>query len=1043
MKLATNICPLFIKKFGDNRPYIRIKLFGQELLALVDTGSNSTILGSLGFSFLQHNNVPILYDNCMKVTTADGKLQDCLGYICVPLTISNVVKEVKILVIPSVKHTLILGMDFLKLFNIEVNFSSFNYMVSNETSVVNTIKSLICLSDSQKNQLEIVIEKFKDIAPEDSIGRTHLIEHEIDTGTSKPICQKQYPLSPTMRNHLNKQIDEMLELGVIEPSKSAWCSPLWLVPKSSGEFRVCFDGRKLNQVTLPDAYPMHNIDAILNKLRDACYLSSIDLRHAFFQVPLEKSSREKTAFGVYGRGLYQFCVMPFGLLNSPKTMARLIDMVIGPSLEPYCYAYLDDLIIATPTFELHLEVLNRVYERLRDAKLTINLKKSEFCLSSLNYLGYVINDKGLHTDPGKVEAIVNYKIPTTTTEIKRLIGLVGWYRRFIKDFSTVAAPITDLLHGRKKGQSIIWTSEADDAFKEIKLRLTNAPVLASPDFSKPFTIQCDASDFGLGAVLYQDCDGLDHPIAYASRSLTSSERKYTVTEKELLAILFAMEKFRSYVEGTHVTIESDHSSLQWITTLSNPSGRLARWAMRLSQYNFTIKHRKGALNVVADSLSRSVVDIAVVDISTFKPDNWYRNMIHKVMTSPEKFPTFRVENNILYKHVFSNNPIESNLTNWKIVVPTFNRPEVLKLYHDDETAAHLGMTKTLYRILELYYWPRMKKDICLYVKKCTVCAASKSSNLPRAGHMGTYKNINFPFQWISADLIGPYPRSKNGNAYALVVVDWFTKFCLIHPMPKANSKNIVKFIENEVFLIYGVPQIFSCDNGSQFISKEFKNLMQEYKVQEIFYNANYHPQINHTERTNKVIVTAVRSYVHENHKIWDASIHKVAQAIRLAKHDVTGYSPSFLNFARNVPLTGDFYGKISENSDNVVSVGEKLQLVNDIQTLPTLYVDVREKLKKAHSKYEKLYNLRKRDVEYHVGDKLWKKNYIQSNKGENFAAKLAPKFIPCVVHKVISKLVYNLRDLEGKDLGNWHVKDIKGTFYDNEENLPEDDIVDI
>ncbi|KAK9730865.1 Reverse transcriptase (RNA-dependent DNA polymerase) [Popillia japonica] len=315
------------------------------------------------------------------------------------------------------------------------------------------------LSDTQKADLETVASLYKEIGPENELGKTDLITHHIDTGNASPIKQRQYPLSPAMREHLNKEIDEMLRLGIIQPSKSPWCSPLWLVKKSNGKFRICFDGRKLNSVTVSDAYPMPLIDSIITKIRDARYLSSIDLKQAFFQIPLDKESQPKTAFAIQGRGLFEFCRMPFGLSCSPQTMCRLMDKVIGPSLEPYVFYYLDDIIICTPDFETHLIVLRKVFERLQHAKLTVNYEKCHFCRPSLKFLGFIVDQEGLRTDPDKVSAIVDYPTPKTTTQIKRLIGLVGYYRRFLKNFSALSSPITDLLRGRKKGQPITWTPE--------------------------------------------------------------------------------------------------------------------------------------------------------------------------------------------------------------------------------------------------------------------------------------------------------------------------------------------------------------------------------------------------------------------------------------------------------------------------------------------------------------------------------------------------------------------------------------------------------
>lgn len=1022
--------PICVTKPNDNRPYFNVQISGVKILALVDSGSSASVLGSSGYYLLQKLKIPIQYENYFNVTTADGTSQNVLGYISVPVCLNDVSKIMKILVIPSMTHTLILGVDFLKEFQIHVNFKDLTYNSPISLCTVNTIQTVHDLSSDDKKALDKVVNMFSEIAPSDRLGLTHLISHTIDTGDAKPIRQRQYPLSPVMQQHLNTELEKMLEMGVIQPSRSPWSSPLWLVEKRSGEYRVCFDGRKVNSVTVDDSYPMPLIDSILNKLRDAKFLTSIDLKNAFFQIPLDPASRPKTAFAVYGKGLFEFCTMPFGLSNAPKTMARLMDQVIGPSLEPFCFCYLDDIIIATPDFSTHLDVLKQVFTKLKEANLTVNLKKCQFCRPSLSFLGFVVDHQGLRTDPEKVTAILNYSVPKNTTEIKRLIGLVSWYRRFIKDFSTICSPISDLLHGRKKGQPITWTPEANQAFEEIKRRLTSAPVLASPDFTKPFFIQCDASNTGVGSVLYQESDGIDHPIAYASRTLNKCERKYSVTEKELIAVIFSIEKFRSYVQGSRFTVETDHASLLWLTNISNPTGRLARWAIRLSQFNFNIIHRKGKHNIVADALSRSITETAVLDLNKLIPDKWYNTMLTKVQGNPEKYPSYRVKNNILYKHIFNNHSLVSNVTDWKIVVPTKNRSEIFYMFHDDPTAGHFGVSKTLFRIMELYYWPNIRKEVYKYVRKCPICAANKSSNLPRAGLMGAYRNINFPFQLISADLLGPYPRSKNGNQYVLVVVDWFTKFVLVRPLFKATSAAIIKFLENDVFLIYGVPQIFACDNGTQFTSREFKLFIDKYKVQKVWYNAKYHPQINHTERVNRVIVTAIRSYVNKNHKTWDVSIYQVAQAIRLAKHDITGYPPAFLNFARNIPLTGDYYGKIAENADNMLSIGEKNQLIDDVQELPRLYVDIRKRLRQAYERNVKHYNLRKRPLRFYPGDRVWKKNYTLSNAANDYSSKLAPKYIQCNVKRVISKLVYELSDLEGNNLGNWHVKDLKENYVE-------------
>lgn len=1041
-------CPvvesLLYKKDQDNRPYLDIMLFDRSFSALVDTGSNISLVSSFVLDFVKSLSVPFVSGNDLRVTTADGHVQNVLGYLETYVTVDNISRILKLYLIPSVKHPLILGMDFLKTFNIKIDFSKFALNVpSLSLSVINTIQDTSHLSVGQTRELDSVVEKFKTISPTDRLGRTHLLKHVIDTGDAPPFKQRQYPLPQALQDHLEKEVDNMLKMGIIQESKSSYCSPIWLVQKSDKSYRVCFDGRKLNNITKnKDAYALPHIEVILSQLRDARFISSIDLRQAFHQIPLDEQSRPKTAFSVRGKGLFEYVTTPFGLVSAPATMCRLMDLVIGPSLEPYCFYYLDDIIICTSTFEKHLEILEKIFERLRDANLTVNLDKCQFCRSSLKFLGYVVDQQGLRTDPEKVSAIVNYPVPTTSTQIRRFLGMVSYYRRFLKNFSTLSSSISDLLRERKKNQPITWTPEANEAFANIKTSLTTAPVLSSPDFSKPFFLMCDASDVGIGSVLYQLEDGLEHPVAYMSKKLSKSQRKFSTTERELLAVLLGIDHFRYYLVGRHFTVITDHSSLVWLNNMKKPSPRLARWILQLSQYDFSIIHRKATGTVVADALSR-IPEVDVLDLSLLKPDKWYKNLLSRIQTDPEKFPNFKVENNIIYKHVYNKFALlDNNISDWKIVVPTDNRGEILSQYHDHPTAAHFGVYKTLQRISTLYYWPNMRNSVHRYVKRCQVCASCKPSNLPQAGLMGQYRNIDFPFQLISCDLLGPYPRSRKGNQFVLVVVDWFSKFTLVHPLSQATAPAIVKFLENNVFLIFGVPQIVSVDNGRQFISKMFKDLMKKYSVQKIWYNANFHPQINHTERVNKSIVTAIRSYCHEDHKSWDEALPQIAQAIRLSQHEVTESPPSFLVFGRNVPVSGDFYGKIADNATNQVSIANKVHRSRDIQEMPAIFDDVRKRLKTAYARSQTRYNLRKRDVRFHVGDYVWKRNYSKSDKSNFLSAKFMPKFIPCIVHRVVSPLVYELKDRSGKNIGRWHVKDLKEGIVSTDDESDSDSVSD-
>lgn len=709
--LTPVISPVCSSLPHDNRPYLDLQIHSFPIRCLLDSGASHTVIGSSGLSFLQQHNIPFTICQLpFSVSTADGTPQTVLGEVELPFSIHNVTKFLKCLVVPSITQAFILGVDFGATFNLRFDFAqnTWSFGPVSQISVLNTIQSRETLSSVQQQTLNQTIEGFSKLVSE-TLGRTSLVEHYIDTGAARPFKQRQYMLSPAMQQHLHREVNDMLKLGVIQPSNSPWSSPILLVTKKNNELRACFDGRKLNSVTVKDSYPLPHIDSILNRLRDARYLSSIDLRKAFWQIPLEESSKEKTAFCVPGMGLFEFVVMPFGLSNSPQMLQRTMERILGPDLlNGPAFVYLDDVIIASPTFDSHIATLNLICDRLSAAGFRINLDKCEFCRPSLSFLGFIIDQNGLRTDPDKVNAMVNFKTPTNTTEIKRMIGLVSYYRRFIKDFSSIAAPITSLLHHRKKGQPIVWTPEAESAFQEIKLRIASAPVLASPNFDEPFYIQTDASDVGLGAVLFQKLNGSEHPIAFASRTLTTAERKYSATERELLGVIFGIEKYRGYIEGTKFTVITDCSSLTWLHRLREPSGRLSRWCLRLSQFTFDVEHRPGCKNIIPDALSRQ---ITLLDIHSLLPDTWYLNMIDKVNDNPDQYPDFKVENKALYKHFPSILPNTSNIPDWKLVIPTDNREPLLQQMHDDPTSAHLGISKTMSRILEFYYWPKLKQSV--------------------------------------------------------------------------------------------------------------------------------------------------------------------------------------------------------------------------------------------------------------------------------------------------------------------------------------------
>lgn len=692
-----------------------------------------------------------------------------------------------------------------------------------------------------------------------------------------------------------------------------------------------------------------------------------------------------------------------------------VDSVLGYDLEPRCFTYLDDIICATETFEEHLECLETIASRLSKGNLTVNLEKSKFCHDKLKYLGFMLTKDGIQVDQGKVSAILEFPSPKNVKNVRSILGMIEWYRRFIPDFSIIAAPITNLL--KKTNNKFIWTEEAESAFNRLKVCLTTAPILATPDYSLEFTIQTDACDLGMGAVITQVQEGNERVIEYMSQKFSPAQQKYSTTEKECLAVILAVEKFRCYIEGVFFTVITDHSSLTWLHNLKDPVGRLARWALRLQAYNYNLIYRKGKLNVVPDALSRSVGSIDLIK-DDFCSDPKYNDLRNRILKNPENFPDFRCEENIIFKH--TNNP-KSYEFQWKVLVPSNLQSKILLNCHDDPKSAHGGITKTITRVKSRFYWSSMNKEIKNYVIKCEICQTTKSPHIILRNQMGEPKLPSKPWEMISIDLIGPLPRSKNGNIFLLVVLDIFSKFVLLHPIRKANSKSVIKYLENNVFMLFGVPNVAIQDNGCQFISKNYKEFLEEYEVRP-WYIASYHPQANSVERSNQVIKNAIRAYIKDSHKEWDVNIPQIGCSIRSAVQESVKNSPYFLNFGQHMKLSG----KIHEIDDALQTLdnskSERLIKLKEIRN------DIVSNLKLAYDKYSKNYNLRARSIVFKPGDIVLKRNFKLSDATKDYSAGLGLKFIKCKVVEKLGRSCYRLKDMNNKDIGIFNVKDLN-VFY--------------
>ena len=941
--------------------------------ALYDPGASRTVMGPIGLQLASACGRALTPSQGRGARVADGCSSPISGYVELPFEVAGIKKDLKVAVMPELDADCYLGVNFVREFQAILDPCSNQLLIKPAKRLVElelasvtepgvTALSALGLADvtsEERQRLQQLLD-FKLGAEPATLGCTDWVVYEIDVGDARPIKQRCYPYSPKVKEDLYSQVREMLESGVIEPSSSGWSSPVVMVKKANGKYRFCIDFRKVNAVSTADAYPLPRMDSILRKLQKARYISTLDLSSAYHQIPLKESSRPVTALTVPGMGLFHFKRLPYGMSTAGASFQRLIDMVIGPELEPHAFSYLDDVIIVSETFEEHMRWLEHVLDRIRQAGLTINREKSVFCQGEAKYLGVIVNRDGFRPDPAKIEPVLNFPAPKNLRQLRRFLGMASWYRRFLKNLAALSEPLSRLTN---KGRKYEWGEEQQEAFEKIKALLASAPMIQSPRFDEQFVIQTDASDTGIGAVLFQIIDGAERVLEFASRILTSAERNYSVTERECLAVVWAIKKFRAYVEGYEFKVITDHSSLKWLCNLHNPTGLLARWALELQGYRFIVEHKKGALNHVPDALSRMYEEdegegpsIASIAWAVSTKDEWYLRLLREVTEDPTRYPRFKVIGGQLYS--YNPDPLVQEVLGdddaWKIVVPSENRKEVLQECHDDPTSGHLGREKTLARAALRYFWPKMEAYVTQYVRQCQICQQCKPEQRAPAGLMG-HRVVERPWQVVAGDIMGPLCKSRRGYEYVLVFQDLFTRWVECVPLRKVKGEAVLKELVERVFLRYGTPEVFLSDNGT-----EFKNrVIDEYLAKKGVHHTTippYYPRANPVERVNRTLKTMIVSFVEESHQRWDEHLHELVFAYNTAKQSSTRLSPALLNYGRQPPPLSSAYREqlittAEEQQDEAVK-----RWAERVQNITKLHKHASEKSRQEHERHAKYYN---------------------------------------------------------------------------------------
>jgi len=871
-------------------------------------------------------------------------------------------------------------------------------------------------------------------------GKTSVVKHKIYVKeNTPPIKQKYYNVNPATQKILQAQLTDLIKEGFVQESKSPWSSPVLLVKKKTGDLRMCIDYRKLNSVSRKDAYPLPHIDGILQNLRNAFYISALDLKSGYHQIELDEDSRSYTAFTVPGAGLYEFKVMPFGLSTAPATFQHCMQVVLRKVIGNNVFVYLDDVLIIGKTLEEHNKNLNETLQLLHDAGMKINWKKSFFLEPFVDYLGYTVGQGLLMTSKSKTEAVRNFIQPKTKKQVRSFLGLTGWYRRFIQYYAERSKPLTKLT---EDDADFVWGEEQETAFNDLKSALLSEPILCCPDFSQPFELHTDASGVGIGAVLVQKIEGKERVIGFFSKTLGKHERNYTVTELECLAIIKAIKHFRPFLEFNKFLVVTDHSALQYLQRLENPKGRLARWSIYLSQYDFEIKHRQGKYMQVPDALSRmpynlegeiekkdlpkissarlllSALRLETLDFARIE-DNWYRTLRNRILERPEAYSSFIVKNYKIFKIIQDQTTGEILR---KLVIPRDFREYIMENCHKKPHAPHLGFLKTLKRIQSLFYWPNMAVDVKDYVFTCRTCQEFKVPRI-RAGGLKDPTSVHMsPATAWSMDYIGPLPMSRKRNRCALVILDLCTRWIITSPAMSATANHIVKTLE-ELITQFGKPSLLLSDNGKQFQSNLLKNFCEEYGI-DLHFVPKYCPKTNQVERHNQTLKISLSMFASNDQRTWDEHLPFITHGLNTSVSEVTKYTPAKLMYGFELK---PIFSVFRETDDADLLEFDPENYVEEKEyALAKIYKRVLDACEAAKQRQAHYYNLRRRPLSFEEGQLVWKRNYQPSDKAKFISSKLLPPYVgPCLITKVLAPNQYELETLRGKSLGRWDIDDLK------------------
>jgi hypothetical protein len=906
-----------------------------------------------------------------------------------------------------------------------------DHRVISTTELAKVINGNDNLTTTQKESLIKLMEEYKNSLTSRP-GKCNLLEYEFKLTDERPVMSHSRTVPFAVRPIIRQQVRQMIQDDVLEISHSPYINPITIVYREGKSPRLCIDARRINSVTVPDRERTPPLHELLQRFHGAKYMTSIDLAQAFLQIKLKKTSRPYTAF-LFDSAVYQFKRTPYGFRNSLSAFVRGLKLALGFETAEFVVYFVDDLLIYSRSFSDHLIHIDMVLDRLTRAGFTVNAAKCRFCEKEISFLGHKIDQTGVSADPSRMDAILKYPAPRNLKQLRQFLGTCNFHNRFILNYADYVAPLLPLM---KKGTRWRWTADNQVAFETLRAQFAKSIHLIHPSDDLPYEIYTDASKFGISCILTQTNEGGErHIVSTASRVLTSTEQRYSTCEQELLAVVYALQKFRIYVFGHQITVYSDNKALSFVKKCALTSNRVTRWVLQLQEYDLDIQYIKGTDNFFADVLSRNPVglepkdlqqlrkprDIVVAPIKLYldtqikedlkrlaefqSRDRRVEKIKQKLVTAlPALDDKYSLKDGILH---FKG---RTTFLYWRPYLPSELEDKVIKYVHT--LSGHQGTDRCIEQINHTFYVRNLGRKVRRFISHCDICQRVKHPN--RSYDVEVRAHLpSEPGELMSLDLYGPLPTGRAGVKYILVCLDVFTKHVKLYPLRAATTRACLNKLTNHYFPNVIHPKCILNDHGSQFFSPLWKETLSKLNIS-VKFSPIRHPQSNPSERQMQEISKFFRIYCDVAQKRWPELTPQIEEWLNTAVSGSTGYTPVELMFGKPKP---DVFERILRKTPEQKPAEESLEnkLLKAYAKMKLKAEERKKKRKSGSAKWDPKLN-----------DQVLVRKQLVSDAVRGITSKFVRLYDgPYTITNVLSPSMFEVSDLKGRVRGTFNKQSLK------------------